>query len=109
MQELKSSGGVLYSVQPTLPEAGGQMGVVLDGRVSGVAPWGSLRWLLLLRGPTHENSCGLAGHRPSGCVSNALQWKLARYVRATNTYCMYVCMHVSVSYTHLTLPTILLV
>ena len=27
-QELKSSGGVLYSVQPTLPEAGGQVGEV---------------------------------------------------------------------------------
>ena len=64
MQELKSSGGVLYSVQPTLPEAGGHLGVVLDGRVSGVAPWGPFRWLLLLRGPAHVNSCGLAGHRP---------------------------------------------
>ena len=59
-----SSGGVLYSVQPTLPEAGGHLGVVLDGRVSGVAPWGPFRWLLLLRGPAHENSCGLAGRRP---------------------------------------------
>ena len=28
MQELKSSGGVLYSVQTTLPEAGGRVGEV---------------------------------------------------------------------------------
>ena len=28
LQELKSSGGVVYSVQSTLPEAGGQVGEV---------------------------------------------------------------------------------
>ena len=28
LQELKSSGGVMYSLQTTLPEAGGQVGVV---------------------------------------------------------------------------------
>ena len=38
VQELKSSGGVLYSVQSTLPEAGGQS----PGRVLGATPWGPL-------------------------------------------------------------------
>ena len=28
LQELKSLGGMLYSVQPMLPKAGGQVGVV---------------------------------------------------------------------------------
>ena len=37
-RELKSSGGVLYSVQTTLPEAGGQS----PGRVPGATPWGPL-------------------------------------------------------------------
>ena len=38
VQEQKSSGGVLYSVQSMLPEASGQS----PGRVPGVTPWGPL-------------------------------------------------------------------
>ena len=50
VQELKSSGGVVYSVQSSLPEAGGQS----PGRVLGVTPWGLLpTW----RFPLHVNSC----------------------------------------------------
>ena len=46
VQELKSSGGVVYSVQSMLPEAGGQS----PGRVPGVTPWGLLP---LWQFPTH--------------------------------------------------------
>ena len=56
----------LYSVQSTLPEAGGQS----PGRVLGVTPWG---FLPTRQFPTHANSCWLAGHRPSGCVPEALR------------------------------------
>ena len=62
------------------PEVGG-----LSGVVWAAASWG---WLLgapcstLLRGPTHVNSCGLAGHRLSGCVSDALRWTIASFARA---------------------------
>ena len=48
VQELKSSGGVVYSVQSALPEAGGRS----LGRVPGVTPWGPLQRQLLLRVPT---------------------------------------------------------
>ena len=51
VQELKSSGGVVYSVQSTLPEAGGQS----PGRVLGVTPWGLLP---LWQFPLHVYSCG---------------------------------------------------
>ena len=55
-------------------EAGGRS----PGRVPGVTLWGLLpTWQF----PTHANSCGLAGHRPSGCVSDALRWKLASFVQ----------------------------
>ena len=59
VQELKSSGGVLYSVQSTLPEAGGQS----PGRVLGVTPWGPLAAAFAVAWAEHANSCGLAGHR----------------------------------------------
>ena len=54
MQELQSSGGVLYSVQTTLPEAGGQVGV----EPAAV----SREWLpgapcSLAARAEHENSC----------------------------------------------------
>ena len=75
--ELKSSGGMVYSVQSTLLEAGGRS----PGRVLRVTPWGLLpSWQF----PTHANSCGLAGHRPAGCVSNAPRWT-ARLVRPGKT------------------------
>ena len=54
VQELKSSGGVLYSVQTTLPEAGGQVGVE-PAAVSREWPPGAP--CSLPARAEHENSC----------------------------------------------------
>ena len=71
VQELKSSGGVLYSVQSTLPVAGGQS----PGRVLGVTPWGPLAAAFAVAWAEHENSCGLAGHRlPRRVRSPCFRW-----------------------------------
>ncbi len=66
VQELKSSGGVVYSVQSTLPEAGGHS----PGRVPGATPWGPLAcpaWICEGR-----PACEFAGlHYPSDSVRSA--------------------------------------
>ena len=50
VRELNSSGSVLYSVQSTLPEAGGQS----PGRVLGVTPWGPLAAAFAVAWAEHE-------------------------------------------------------
>ena len=75
MQELKSSGGVLYSVQTTLPEAGGRVGevpVAVSWEWLPGAPCGSSA---AVRADLHVNLRGCTTPRTLS-AARGVQWPL---------------------------------